>query len=152
MLRNVLAITLASLAFSLWGYILYATVFDDLWQALIGRSETDLINLAISRGLIQDFWVIAISVVQVLGIWAVLKWVKARTFMHYIGVSLLLATLIVLPSAGNTTLFVGTPLALLLLDYGHFLFGYAGIALVLFILNVPHKKGSGKFQSLENIS
>jgi len=55
------------------------------------------------------------------------------------GVSLLLSTLVVLPSIGNTTLFVGTPLELLVLDYGHFLFGYAGMALVFFIINPPSR-------------
>ena len=56
------------------------------------------------------------------------------------GVSLLLSTLVVLPSIGNATLFVGTPVGLLLLDYGHFLFGYAGIALVFFIIDHLIKK------------
>ena len=46
MLRKILAIVLATLAFSLWGYIWYATVFDDVWQSLIGRSEAELITMA----------------------------------------------------------------------------------------------------------
>jgi len=155
MRREILAIILATTAFSLWGYIWYATVFDDVWQSLIGRSETDLINLAVARGPIQDFWVMFISLVQVVAILIALKWVKARTFTQYMGVSILLSTLVVLPSIGNTTLFVGTPIGLLLLDYGHFLFGYAGIALVLFI-TVPRqpflqKKGSGNIPKPENL-
>jgi hypothetical protein len=51
-----------------------------------------------------------------------------------------LSTLVVLPSIGNTTLFVGTPLGLLMLDYGYFLFGYAGIALVFFIISPSNPK------------
>ena len=140
MFRSIIAIILATLAFSLWGYIWYATVFDDIWQALIGKSETELLNLAIARGHTQSVFVIVISFVQALAIFAVLRWVKAKTFMQYMGVSLLLSTLVVLPSIGNATLFVGTPVGLLLLDYGHFLFGYAGIALVFFIIDHLIKK------------
>jgi len=133
--RSIIAIILATLAFSLWGYIWYATVFDDVWQSLIGQSETDLLNLAIARGPIQDALVILISLVQVIAIYVLLRGLKAQSFMQYMKVSLLLSTLVVLPSIGNTTLFVGTPLGLLWLDYGHFLFGYAGIALVFFIID-----------------
>ena len=140
MTRSIIAIVLATLAFSIWGYIWYATVFDDVWQALIGKSETELLNLAIARGHAQSVFVIVISFVQALAIFAVLRWVKAKTFMQYMGVSLLLSTLVVLPSIGNATLFVGTPVGLLLLDYGHFLFGYAGIALVFFIIDHLIKK------------
>ena len=140
MTRNILAIILATLAFTLWGYIWYATVFDDVWQSLISRSETELIDMAVARGRIQDVFTVLISLVQVLGIYAALKWVGARTFIHYIGVSLLLSTLLVMPALGNATLFAGTPLGLLVLDYGHFVFGYAGIALVFFLLKPPTKK------------
>ena len=138
--RNLLAIVLATLAFTLWGYIWYATVFDDVWQSLISRSETELIEMAVARGRIQDVFTVLISLVQVLGIYAALKWVKARTFIHYIVLSLLLSTLVVMPALGNATLFAGTPLGLLVLDYGHFVFGYAGIALVFFLLKSPTKK------------
>ena len=140
MTRNILAIILATLAFTLWGYIWYATVFDDVWQSLISRSETELIEMAVARGRIQDVFTVVISLVQVLGIYAALKWVKARTFIHYIGLSLLLSTLVVMPALGNATLFAGTPVGLLVLDYGHFVFGYAGIALVFFLLKPPTKK------------
>jgi len=59
--RNLLAIVLATLAFTLWGYIWYATVFDDVWQSLISRSETELIEMAVARGRIQDvFTVVAV--------------------------------------------------------------------------------------------
>ena len=140
MLRTILAIVLATLAFSLWGYIWYATVFDDVWQSLIGRSEAELITMAETRGSIQDVFVVLISLVQAAGIFFALKFMRAKTFWHYMGVSVLLSTLLVLPALGNTTLFVGTPLNLLLLDYGHFLLGYAGMALVFFIIDPPSKK------------
>ena len=137
-IRNVVAIILAAIAFSLWGYIWYATIFDDVWQSLIGRSEQDLIALAAVRGQWQNFFVIFISLVQAAGLFAVLRLTRAKTFLQYIGVSVLLSTLIVLPALGNATLFAGTPTRLLLLDYGHFLCGYAGMAFVIFLIG--HKK------------
>ena len=140
MIRIILALILATIAFSIWGYVWYATVFDDVWQSLIGRSETALIEMAEQRGGIQDVFVVLISLVQAAGIFFALKFMRAKTFWHYMGVSVLLSTLLVLPSLGNTTLFVGTPLNLLLLDYGHFLLGYAGMALVFFIIDPPSKK------------
>ena len=137
MRRDLLAIILATIAFSLWGFVWYATVFDDVWQGLIGRSEADLIELAVARGKLQNLFTLVISLVQVMGLFILLRWVKARSFLHHIGLSLLVSTLIVLPALGNATLFAGTPTELLVLDYGHFMLGYAGIAFVLFILCRP---------------
>ncbi len=138
MRRDILAIILATIAFTLWGYIWYATVFDDIWQGFIGRSEASLIDMAVARGRLQDVFTILISLVQVLAIYVALKWVKAKNFLQFIGLSLLLSTVVVMPALGNATLFAGTPLGLLILDYGHFLFGYAGIAFVLFLF-APRK-------------
>ena len=138
MLRTALAINFAALAFSLWGYIWYATIFDDVWQSLIGNSEQDLIALAAARGQLQNFFVIFISLIQAAGLFAVLRLARAKTFIHHIGISALLSTLIVLPALGNATLFAGTPTQLLILDYGHFLCGYAGMAFVIFLIG--HKK------------
>ena len=134
MARTLLAIILASLAFSLWGYVWYATVFDDVWQALIGVSENDLNALAVTRGPIQDVLVILISIPQAIAVYAALKWVRARSFIGHMGVAIGLSSLVILPALGNATLFVGTPLALLILDYGHFLLGYAGMAFVFYII------------------
>ena len=140
--RNLLAIILATIAFSLWGFIWYATVFDDVWQSLIARSESELIDMAVARGQWQNFFVIFISLVQAFGIFAVLRLTRAKTFLHHIGVSILLSTLIVLPALGNSTFFAGTPTRLLILDYGHFLCGYAGMAFVFFLIARPIKKAS----------
>lgn len=137
MRRDLLAIILATLAFSLWGYVWYATVFDDVWQSLIARSEAELIEMAAARGGLQTLFTYVISLVQVIGLLILSKWVKARTFTQYIGLSLLLSTLIVMPSLGNATLFAGTPTKLLILDYGHFMLGYAGIAFVFFLICRP---------------
>lgn len=138
MRRDILAIILATIAFTLWGYVWYATVFDDVWQGLIGRSEASLIEMAVARGSLQHVFTVLISLVQVLAIYTGLKWIKAKTFVQFIGLSLLLSSALVMPALGNATLFAGTPLGLLILDYGHFLFGYAGIAFVFFLLK-PRK-------------
>ena len=134
MRREILAIILATIAFTLWGYFWYATLFDDIWQNYIGRSEEELINLAVQRGAIQHVFTVLISLLHVLGVFACLKWIRATNFLKYMGLSLVLSSLIVLPAIGNTTLFAGTPIQLLILDYGHFLFGYAGISFVFFII------------------
>ncbi len=132
--RDGVAIILAALAFSLWGYGWYATLFDDVWQSLIGRSEQELIDMTVARGQIQNILVIVISLVQATGLWALIKVTRAKTLFQHIGLGALVATLIVMPALGNATLFAGTPLALLILDYGHFLLGYMGIALTLFLV------------------
>ena len=134
MFRQSLAIALAAIAFSLWGYLWYATVFDDIWELLIGRTTQQLDDLAARRGSIQNFFVIFISVVQASGLWLMLKKTQSRSFTDYMVISVILSTLIALPVMGNTTLFVGTPVALLILDYGHFVLGYAGMALTLFLI------------------
>jgi hypothetical protein len=131
---HLLAIVLATLAFTLWGFAWYATVFDDIWQSLIARSEGELIEMANMRGGFQNFFTYWISFVQAMGLFILLKWVKAKTFTQYIGLSLIVSTLIVLPALGNATLFAGTPTALLILDFGHFSLGYGGIAFVFFLI------------------
>ena len=51
--RILLAIALATIAFTLWGFVWYATVFDDLWQSLITQGEDELIRLAEQLSLIH---------------------------------------------------------------------------------------------------
>ena len=135
MRRDLLAICLATLAFSLWGYFWYATLLDDVWQDLINTSEADLIAMANRRGSIQHVLTILISLVQVIGVLAALRWSKATSFVGHVSVSLVLSVCIVLPALGNATLFAGTPLKLLLLDFAHFCLGYAGIAFVFFLIS-----------------
>ena len=60
MRREFLAICLATIAFSLWGYFWYATLLDDVWQDLINTSEADLIAMANRRGSIQHVLTILI--------------------------------------------------------------------------------------------
>ena len=134
MFRILLAIVLATIAFTMWGFVWYATVFDDIWQVLIGRTESELIELANIRGRFQFLFTVLISLVQVVGIYLILRFTRASSFFKSLAVCAVLSTLIVLPALGNTTLFVGTPLLLLALDYGHFFFGYFGIALVIYIV------------------
>jgi len=143
MRREILAIGLATIAFTLWGYFWYATLLDDIWQDLIGTSEEDLIALSVSRDSIQNILTLIISLIQVIGVCIALRWSKASSFSGHIAVSLILSTFIVLPAIGNATLFAGTPFMLLLLDFGHFCFGYAGIAFV-FYLTSPRKNLSSQ--------
>ena len=134
MRRDILAICLATVAFTLWGFFWYATLLDDIWQDLINTSEADLITLASIRGAIQNILTILISLIQVVGVFIALRWSKATTFLGHIVVSLVLSVFIVLPAIGNATLFAGTPLLLLLLDFGHFCIGYSGIVFVFYLI------------------
>ena len=93
--------------------------------------------MAIARGQWQNFFTVFISLLQALGLYISLRLAKVKTFWQYIGVSILLTTLIVLPALGNATLFAGTPTQLLILDYGHFLCGYAGMAFIMFLIGRP---------------
>jgi len=52
--------------------------------------------MAAARGGLQTLFTYVISLVQVIGLLILSKWVKARTFTQYIGLSLLLSTLIVM--------------------------------------------------------
>ena len=140
MRRDLLAICLATLAFTLWGYFWYATLLDDVWQNLINTSEADLIAMANRRGSVQHVLTILISLIQVLGVLTALRWSKATSFAGHIAVSLVLSVLIVLPALGNATLFAGTPLKLLILDFVHFCLGYAGIAFVFFLISPRNPK------------
>ena len=145
MLRNLLAICLATLAFTLWGYFWYATLLDDVWQNLINTTEADLIAMANRRGSVQHVLTILISLIQVLGVLTALRWSKATSFVGHIAVSLILSVYIVLPALGNATLFAGTPLKLLMLDFVHFCLGYAGIAFVFFLISPKtHEKNQEK--------
>lgn len=133
--RLLLAIGLATVAFTLWGYFWYATLLDDIWQMLINKSEADLIALAVERGPIQNILTFLISLTQVIGVYIALRWSKASSFLEYIATSLLLSVFIILPAIGNATLFTGTPSMLLLLDFAHFCLGYAGIAFVFYLIS-----------------
>lgn len=139
--RDLLAICLATIAFTLWGYFWYATLLDDVWQDLINTSEADLIAMAARRGSIQHVLTLLISLIQVIGVYMALRWSKAASFAGHIAVSLVLSVLIILPALGNATLFAGTPMKLLLLDFVHFCLGYAGIAFVFFLIS--SKKSNG---------
>ena len=132
-LRTVVILSVATFAFTQWGYIWYATVFDDVWQSLIGRTEQDLVALAVSRGPIQSFFTYFISFVQAVGLFVLINIARAKTFWDYQFIAAVVALMIAVPVLGNAVLFAGTSIALWGLDIAHFILGYAGIALVFFI-------------------
>jgi len=111
-LRVFLAITLATIAFTLWSYIWYATVFDDIWQGLIERT----------------FFTCVISAVQVFGLYLLFRFTRAKTFWDYQIIAAIISVMIALPVLGNAVLFEGASEALWGLDFTHFVLGYAGIA------------------------
>ncbi len=133
-LTSLLALLLASFAFTKWGYIWYATAFDDLWQSLIGQTEDELIKLAESRGKLQTFFTYFISFVQAAGLMIMLKLTRVRSFIDYQFVAAVISVLIVSSALGNAVLFTGQSTQLWYLDILHFILGYAGMALTFWLI------------------
>ena len=142
-IQTVFMLCVASWAFTQWGYIWYATVFDDIWQQLIGRTEEDLIVLAEKRGVMQTILTYVISLVQVLGLYIVQTASKARTFLQYQSRALVISLFIAGPVLGNEVLFAGSSEKLWILDSLHFMFGYAGISLIFWIWQLILVKRNG---------
>jgi hypothetical protein len=138
----------ATVCFTAWGYIWYASVFDDVWQGLIARTEDELIALAQARGFMQSVLSYLISGIQAAGLFLILRMTRAASFLAYHAVAAILSVLIALPVLGNAVLFAGTPTWLWVLDFLHFIFGYAGMATIFFISQHFAQK-SGAKQSIE---
>jgi len=132
-ISTALMLLLACWAFTFWGFIWYATVFDDLWQYLIGQTEEDLILLAQSRGVSQTILTYIISLIQVVGLYILQTASRSKTFMEYQARGLLVSLFIIGPALGNEVLFAGSSEKLWLFDWLHFIFGYAGISLVFWL-------------------
>lgn len=132
-IRTVFMVGLATLAFTCWGYIWYATIFDDIWQDLIGQSENALIVMAETRGASQTIMTYVISLIQVLGLYFVQRLTKAKTFIDYQTRGLIVSLFLVVPALGNAVLFAGSSEKLWVLDSLHFILGYAGIMLVFWL-------------------
>lgn len=128
-----LALILATVAFTKWGYFWYAMLLDDIWQVLIGRTEEELIALAERRGFLQTFNVWFISFVQACGLLALIRMARAKTLICYLLVALICGALLVIPALGNAVLFAGQSSPLWALDSVHFLCGYLGMALVFWL-------------------
>jgi len=124
---------LATWAFTCWGYVWYATLFDDVWQELIGQSEEDLILLAQERGIYQFILTYVISFVQVLGLYFLHRISKSISFLQFQFRTLVISIFIASPVLGNEVLFAGSSEKLWIFDCLHFIFGYAGVALIFWI-------------------
>jgi hypothetical protein len=132
-LRVGLALALATVAFTQWGFFWYAMLLDDIWQTLIGRTEEELIDLAAQRGFLQTFNSWFISLVQACGLLGLIQMAKAKSLLHYLFIALICGVLIVMPALGNAVLFAGQSSQLWGLDSLHFLCGYLGMALIFWL-------------------
>ena len=126
-----LSIVLAACAFTLWGYIWYATLLDDVWQNLISKSEAELIVLAEMRGNMQTLFTHLISGVQATALYLLIHLSHTRSLSKYLGISLIAGGMIAAPVLGNSVLFAGTPPLLWVLDTAHFVLGYLGMASII---------------------
>lgn len=147
-LRSFLAMTLATIAFTQWGFIWYATIFDDVWQRLIERTEEELLLMAEARGYIQTVFTYLISAVQVFGLFLLLHIARAKTFWEHQIIAAIVSLMIAMPVLGNAVLFEGASETLWLLDFTHFILGYAGITFVLYIVQTfgKNKKSVDQFR------
>ena len=132
--RICLAVALSTFAFTQWGYVWYAVIFDDTWQSLIGRTEGELILMASARGVIQIVFTYLISAVQVIGLLILITMARAKSFWEYQFVAVIVGVLFAVPILGNVVLFGGASKGLWVLDVIHFIFGYVGIAIVLYVV------------------
>ena len=132
-LNTALMLVLATWAFTFWGYVWYATIFDDLWQSLIGQTEGELILLAEKRGLSQSILTYAISFVQALGLYILQTASASKTFIDFQIRAFVVSLFIASPVLGNEVLFTGSSEKLWIFDSLHFIFGYAGISVIFWI-------------------
>jgi hypothetical protein len=132
--RICLAVALSTFAFTQWGYVWYAVIFDDTWQSLIGRTEGELILMASARGVMQTVFTYLISAVQVIGLLILITMARAKSFWEYQFVAVIVGVLFAVPILGNVVLFGGASKGLWALDVIHFICGYVGIAIVLYVV------------------
>jgi len=144
LLLSAIALSLATISFTCWGYFWYAMLFDDLWQSLIGRSELELLRLAEKRGWLQSFNTYFISLAQASGLLVLIRWSRAKSYFEYQAIAAICSLLITVPVLGNAVLFAGQSTQLWLLDLIHFILGYAGMATVFWIIQMFHISFSDK--------
>ena len=138
--RILIAIALATIAFTLWGFVWYATVFDDLWQSLITQGEDELIRLAEQRGFVQSIGKYTVSLFQAIGLYILIRLTGVKHLFGYLAIACVCSVLMAAPVLGNAVVFAGQSTALWGLDIGHFILGYAGMALTFWIcLEVDQK-------------
>ena len=90
--------------------------------------------MASARGVMQIVFTYLISAVQVIGLLILITMARAKSFWEYQFVAVIVGVLFAVPILGNVVLFGGASKGLWALDVIHFICGYVGIAIVLYVV------------------
>ena len=115
---NIVGILAASIVFFLLGWLWYGIIFEKMWMALAGITETNPDPMVM-------VWGFVITAVQVLGLAYLLNHAGASKLLTCVKIGAIVATLIALPVLAYGAVYgENYPGALLGLDYAHLLVGY----------------------------
>ncbi len=128
---SLLGVLLATIAFYMVGFTWYGVMFVDEWMVLNGISVAEAEARSANMGAMMYVWGILISLVQVIGLSAVLNWSRASLLMTCAKVCLTIAVLISTPVLAYGTLYAGFPVKLLIIDASHLIVGYVLVGVVL---------------------
>jgi hypothetical protein len=113
------------------GFLWYGVLFSDQWISLQGLTIAEVEARNASLGAMMYVWGLIISLVQVIGIGAVLNWAGASVLITCAKIGAMIALLIVTPVLGYNVLYAGSPQDLLLIDASHLFVAYVLAAMVL---------------------
>lgn len=128
---NIISLLLATIAFYMLGFLWYGFLFADQWMHLTGITEADALVRGEQLGAMMYVWGVLITLLQVLGIAAVLNWAGATRLMTCVKIAVMLAVMIVLPVLGYGMLYQDVSIHLVGIDFLHLLLGYALVAAIL---------------------
>jgi hypothetical protein len=128
---SLLAILLATVAFYMLGFIWYSFLFADQWMHLTGITEADALIRGEQLGAMMYVWGVLITLLQVLGIAAVLNWAGATRLITCVKIAVMLAVMIVLPVLGYGMLYQDVSIHLVGIDFLHLLIGYSLAAVII---------------------
>lgn len=128
---SLIGILAATLVFYMLGFIWYGFAFAEQWMSLNGitAAEAQLRNEQL--GAMLFVWGLLISLLQVLGLAAVINWAGASVLVTCAKIGLTIGLLIAVPILGYGVLYAGSPVNLMLIDAAHLVLGYVLIGIVL---------------------
>jgi len=131
--RVFVAIVLASWALAKWNDFWYATIFDDTIEKISGATIDEIIQASPFIGNLNFMSALLLTLLQVIGLFTILRLTKAREFLDTQIVALFCSMLLITPALANAVLYTGSNEVLWALDSLHFILGYAGVALIFWM-------------------
>jgi hypothetical protein len=129
--NSVLSLLLASIAFYVLGVLWYGFLFADSWMHLTGTTGAEIAVRNKELGAMMYIWGMLITLVQVLGIAAVLNWAGASRLLTCVKIAVMLAIMLVLPVISHDAIYEGVSIHMVGLDFLHLLLGYTMVAIIL---------------------